>query len=194
MNTELIFKALWLAVPVIAAGLIHIAVIRVGAFPALARIPLDRRRTFRGRRILGENKSVRGAIVMPLATIGCTVVQAAFAERFEWARELSLIDFRRVSPIFWGALTGVGYIVGELPNSFMKRQLDILPGASAAGIKGAFFWFLDQVDSLIGILLVLCLIQVPSVQFALVLVVVTLAIHPAISLLMCVLGLKSRIG
>ncbi len=194
MNGRLFLRALWLAAPVIAAGLLHIALIKGGVLAALARIPLDGARTFRGRRLLGDNKSLRGALLMPVATIGCTLAMASLAEHFEWVRDLGLVDFHQVSPVLWGALLGVGYVVGELPNSFIKRQLDIPAGGSAAGAKGAFFWFLDQVDSLFGILVLLCLIRVPPLAVGLTLMALTLMIHPAIALLMCTLKLKSRIG
>lgn len=187
-------EALWLAAPVIAAGLIHIAVIKGGALANLARIPLDGARTFRGRRLLGDNKSLRGALLMPVATIGCTLVLASLAEHSLWVRDLGFVDFHEVSPVLWGALLGVGYVVGELPNSFIKRQLDIPAGGSASGAKGTLFWFLDQVDSLFGILLLLCLIRVPPLAVGLTLVALTLIVHPAIALLMCALRLKSRIG
>jgi len=36
----------------------------------------------------------------------------------------------RIHALAWGLLRGTGYIVGELPNSFAKRQLGIAPGAS----------------------------------------------------------------
>ena len=194
MNRQLILQTLWLSAPVIAAGIIHSAVIKAELFPALARIPLDRKKTFRHRRIFGENKSLRGAIVMPLATIICTLLQAALASQFEWARDLGFVDFHRISPVLWGALLGVGYVVGELPNSFLKRQLDVPPGAPAPGIAGAFFWLLDQVDSLLGILLFLGMVWVPPLPVALTMLALTLVIHPLTSLLMMALKLKSRIG
>ena len=34
-----------------------------------------------------------------------------------------------------GLLLGTGYIVGELPNSFAKRQLAIAPGAPGQGVS-----------------------------------------------------------
>lgn len=194
MSSQPFLQAAGLAAPVIAGGLIHIAVIKMDAWRALARMPLDGGRRFRGRRIFGDNKSLRGAIVMPLATIACTLLQAALATRFQGARDSGLVDFRIVSPLLWGALLGVGYVLGELPNSFLKRQLDIPPGGTASGAKGVFFWVLDQIDSLVGILLLLCLIRVPPLQVALGLSALTLLIHPAISALMCALRLKSRIG
>ena len=194
MNPRLILEALWFALPVVAAGLIHIAVIKTGLFSAAARVPLDGGATVRGRRVLGENKSLRGALVMPLAVIGCTTVQAALAARLEWARELCFVDFGHVSPIVFGALLGVGYVVGELPNSFLKRQLDILPGTTAPGGKGVLFWMFDQLDSLFGILLLLCFVRVPPWSLSLTLVGLTLVIHPAVSLLMVALRLKTRIG
>lgn len=194
MNLRLIVQALWLIAPVIAGGLIHIAIIRRGALTVLSRVPLDRGGTIRRRRFFGDNKSLRGAVVMPLATIACTLLQAALASKFIWARDLGFVDFREVSPLLWGALLGVGYVVGELPNSFLKRQLDVPPGAAAPGLRGAFFWILDQVDSLLGILLFLCVVWVPPLRVVLALVALTLVIHPAIALLMVRLKLKSRIG
>lgn len=194
MDLRLISQVLWFAAPVIAAGLIHIGVIKAGLLPALARIPLDGGATLRQRRILGANKSLRGALVMPAATIGCTLLQAALVEEFSWARELSFVDFHRVSPLVWGTLLGVGYVVGELPNSFLKRQLDIAPGAAARGARGPVFWFLDQVDSLIGLLLFLSLVWVPPIRVVIALLALTLVVHPATSWLMVRLKLKARVG
>ena len=39
----------------------------------------------------------------------------------------------------------------ELPNSFIKRRLDIKPGKTT----NLFFFVFDQIDSLIGVMLVL---------------------------------------
>src|SRR5205807_716845 len=89
----------------------------------LARLPLDGGATFRGRRLLGAHKTVRGAVTMVGATTMFALAQASLFHRYGWARAASLVDFDRVHPLLWGVALGGGYIVGELPNSFVKRRL-----------------------------------------------------------------------
>ena len=45
----------------------------------------------------------------------------------------------------------------ELPNSFIKRRINIIPGKTDKGIKGILFFVIDQIDSLIGVFFVLML-------------------------------------
>lgn len=54
-----------------------------------------------------------------------------------------------------GILLGLAYVAFELPNSYLKRRLDISPGKTAKDAWKYPFILLDQIDSLIGILLVL---------------------------------------
>ena len=56
-------QSLWLALPVIAGGGIHIAAIKIGALRQLSRIPVDGGLTLRGRRVFGDNKTVRGVVL-----------------------------------------------------------------------------------------------------------------------------------
>jgi hypothetical protein len=194
MSLMLFGQVLWLIAPVVIGGLIHVWAIKMNVWPGLAKKPLDGGRCFRGRRWLGDNKTVRGALVMVLATVGCAALQSELVRRVETLRELSLIDIESVPPLLWGTVLGIGYILGELPNSFLKRQLDIPPGGSATGIKGAVFWLADQLDSLLGVLVLMPLVWVPPLSVVLALLLVTLAIHPAVALLMFTLGLKNRVG
>ena len=46
---------------------------------------------------------------------------------------------------------GFAYMLFELPNSFIKRRIDIPSGKTICGSKGRFFFLIDQVDSLIGV-------------------------------------------
>ena len=48
-------------------------------------------------------------------------------------------------------LLGIGMTFGELPNSFLKRQLEIPPGRKKKGPLGILFFVFDQVDLIIGI-------------------------------------------
>lgn len=186
--------ALWFALPVIAAGAMHIAVIRADALAPLGRIPIDGGITVRGRRLFGDNKTLRGVVLMPLFTTVATTAQVAVATRVDWARALTPQALIDAGPVSWGLLLGLGYVVGELPNSFLKRQIDIPPGQAGGGALGPVCWTLDQVDSLIGALLAISLIWVPPWTVILGLVAITLVVHPLAALGMVALGLKTRVG
>ncbi len=191
---SLLARTLWLAAPVIGAGIVHVVVIHRGWLRRLAASPLDGGLTLGGRRLLGDNKTVRGAVTMVGATIGFVLVEAALARHTDWGRQLALVDFDRVSPLLWGALLGGGYVAGELPNSFVKRRLDVAPGAAAPGGLAALFWLLDQVDSLAGVLALMTVAWVPPFAVVVLLAGVTLCVHPAMALVMVALGLKRRMG
>ena len=53
-----------------------------------------------------------------------------------------------------GFLLGLMYMLFELPNSFIKRRLDIRDGKTDKGLKGIIFYIIDQIDSLIGVCLI----------------------------------------
>ncbi len=100
--------------------------------------PIDFGISLRGKRILGNNKTIRGFV------IGC--LTAAIVGVF-----LSLVlDVKPydsfVGAIVYGAATGLGALVGDSVKSFFKRRLLIKPGAS---------WIpFDQIDFVVGATLV----------------------------------------
>jgi hypothetical protein len=189
-----IVRVLWLILPVILGGLIHILVIKLDPFRRAARVPLDLGFTLRGRRILGDNKSVRGALTMISACVIISVLQAAATNRFAWPSGLQLIEFPAARPVMWGVLLGAGYIVGEFPNSFIKRQLDIAPGEPGRGYYGLVFWLADQLDSMFGVLVFMCFVWQPPLLAIIYMILITLILHPAAALLMVSTGLKKRVG
>lgn len=191
MTAQLIVQVLWLVLPVVLGGAVHIVIIKLDWFPGLAKIPLDFNATLRGRRVFGPNKTLRGAIIMTVATTVFALIQADVSRRFDW---LSLIDYQRTNPMQWGMLLGIGYLLGELPNSFAKRQLDIPPGETAPGSLRFVFWAIDQLDSLLGVLAMMCLVWVPPLRVVMLMGAITLLIHPLMATAMVFLGLKNRIG
>ena len=152
--------------------------------------PIDRGATFRGRRLFGEHKTVRGFVVMiPAAAIVFAALAAAIGDPAGaglWP--LTIGGYAGL-----GAFAGFGFMAGELPNSFVKRQLRIRPGQVPRHRFGAAAQFLiDRLDSGVGMLLALsAIVSTPSLTWLLVLSVGP-SIHWAFSVLMFQLGLKSR--
>ena len=151
--------------------------------------PLDGAQTVRGRRLFGANKTVRGFVVMVPAT------GAAFVVVGQW---LSLSGhqawaFGPGELFVLGLVAGTGFMAGELPNSFLKRQLDIDPGSPARGtVMGPVFFVLDRLDSLVGMLAAMALmVPVDAVTIVWVLTIGPL-LHALFSLLTFRLGGKSR--
>jgi CDP-diglyceride synthetase len=187
-----LLELLWLALPVIAAGLVHLAVLKLDWFPALRRLPLDGGLTFRGKRLFGDNKTWRGAIVT-IATMTVTAYALAQLNTCCWHLPV-LVPFAETHSVAWGLLLGTGYIVGELPNSFAKRQLAIPPGAPGQGTAGRAFWVIDQLDSLVGMLLFIAPIWRPSLALLAAIVGIMLVAHPVSAWVMMWFGLKDRVG
>ncbi|MDQ6765382.1 MAG: CDP-archaeol synthase [Verrucomicrobiota bacterium] len=188
-----ILIALWIVIPIMAAGLMHVAIIKLRFFQMLAAVPLDFGATIAGRSLFGENKTFRGAFVMIAAAIICVSVHVAVSSRWTWTRDL-MPEVEQEHPMIWGGLAGVGYIVGELPNSFLKRRWRIGPGASASGPWRVLQWFVDQLDSMIGVVLFLLPVWRPSIAVLVSLAGWTLVAHPAVAFVMLRLGLKKRVG
>jgi hypothetical protein len=146
--THHVQRAVWLAAPVLIAGLVHVAVITLDLAPQLAR-PIDAGRRWRGRPLLGSNKTWRGFVVMPTATAVTIAAQQALAAR---SRSVAaLVPLAPGAPPAWvvGGICGAAYVMAELPNSFLKRRLGIAPGTYARRAS-VFQYIVDQLDSVIG--------------------------------------------
>jgi CDP-2,3-bis-(O-geranylgeranyl)-sn-glycerol synthase len=173
----------------ILAGLAQTAWFAVPLSRRFAR-PIDGGAMFRGRRVFGDHKTLRGFIVMvPAAAVSFAALAAAIADPARaglWP--LTIAGYAGL-----GACAGFGFMAGELPNSFLKRQLGIRPGDCPRNRLATTAQFLvDRIDSGVGMLLaVSALVATPALTWLLVLVVGP-SIHWAFSVLMFQLGLKSR--
>lgn len=120
---SVIGDTLWFFLPAIAANMAPVLAAHYGWLPRLA-LPLDGGRTIRGRRLLGEHKTVRGLVVGVVFSVAVGALQS--------------------SPLT-GAALGLGALLGDAAKSLLKRQLNIPPGHPWPP--------LDQVDFVLGALL-----------------------------------------
>jgi CDP-diglyceride synthetase len=173
----LIGQCFWLSLPVVIAGILHMVVVKKDWLPALKK-PVDFGASIGGERIFGDNKTWRGFVVMIGLSAILGAVQGLVAG--PWADQsgvacmsFDVLTFRLglEHPIFnlehpdpaWpselaktyalvNAVLGLGYALGELPNSFLKRRVKIEPGKTGSGALGALFFVLDQADSVLAAL------------------------------------------
>ncbi len=124
--------------------------------PNLLDIPLDANKEWRGRRILGDHKTWRGLVGgVILAGISFWLVWS-FLEDKTW-------------PWYFGLMAGTGALVGDAIKSFFKRQIGVKPG------KVWFPW--DQIDWVIGFLVVLIMVDQISWQKILFYLTIGFLIH-----------------
>jgi CDP-diglyceride synthetase len=181
--------ALFILAAFTLAGIAQTAWFATARSRALA-VPLDGGVTFRGRRLFGDNKTLRGFVVMIPAAAAAFAALAGLAER---AVHHLLWNMPLGAYALLGGWAGAGFMAGELPNSFLKRQLDIPPGAAPRGRTATVAHFIvDRIDSGIGMLAAMSIVvEVPALTWAYVLLCGPV-IHCSFSAVMFRLGLKGR--
>jgi CDP-diglyceride synthetase len=179
-------SALWVFVPVLGAPILHAPVLTFDLLKGLKR-PLDLGATIGGRRVFGDNKTWRGAIVMFTGVLAAAVLLSLWP----WYWRHLPDGIQDAGPWIYGALLGLGVVVGELPNSFLKRRLGIAPGTQRRSLVGALLSLYDQADFVLAIWVLLLPIWTMSVaQAAIVLLVVT-AVHLVINVVGYAVGART---
>jgi hypothetical protein len=174
------------------AGVVHSLWLR-SRWSAPWRVPIDGGRTWRRRPIFGVNKTWAGFLVLPPATAATFALLRLGAEALPEGTRQGLWPLSVGGYALLGGWTGLGFMAGELPNSFVKRQLDVAPGAPPRGRLAGAFWFLvDRVDSLVGGFVAQALVVPVGFWYAFYLLLVGPGLHWLFSALLYYLGVKGR--
>ena len=139
----------YLFLPLLVGLALHGFCIKYDILPCLRR-PIDRGRKFRGKRIFGDNKTYRGVVAVSFGTAIGFGLQSLLLHRIASIRSIELFDYAFFKSVGLGVAVGVAAMLSELPNSFIKRRLDIAPGTAAKGWKAVIFYAYDQIDFAIG--------------------------------------------
>lgn len=181
-------NGIWLFLPILGAPLVHAPVLRYDLLGRLREVPLDGGRSWRGRRLLGDNKTLRGALCMVVGCILATVLlEAAWPAWWRACPE----GVTEHGPWAVGGLIGIGIVAGELPNSFLKRRLDVAPGTQATGARRTFFTVLDQGDLVLGVWVALLPLHVLSGWAVLVGFVVVSLVHLLVNVIGYAIGART---
>jgi len=183
--------------PVVMAGICNMIFVKLPVFVFL-KIPMDNGVVCSdGKRLFGANKTWKGFLGMIFLTGFWMWGFGIFDNAFAWAQGLSLIDYQNFSAAeewFYGLLWGVGYVLFELPNSYVKRRIDIPPGENRTGFTGQLFKFIDQADSVLGCMVFMLFFYIPTPFEAIALFIAGVIIHYLINILLFLVGLKKQAG
>lgn len=182
--------------PVIFAGIFNMVWCKAPILKSIS-IPMDGNRNLRdGKRIFGDNKTWKGFLGMILFGILCTVAWGLInrvnpflsQHNYFYANYENTIVYN----LMMGAMIGFAYALFELPNSFIKRRLDITPGKTLSGIYKVLFIFLDQADSIFGCVLVICIVYKMPVWFYFAYVLLGAGTHIIINMLLYACKLRQN--
>ncbi|MCX7922059.1 MAG: CDP-archaeol synthase [Clostridia bacterium] len=180
--------------PVIFAGVLNMVWVKSPYMSFLKR-PIDNSRNFfDGKRIFGENKTWKGFVGMIVFAIITTVIWGLICEKSQYLNAHNYLYRNYDNTLLYnlniGFFLGLAYALFELPNSFLKRRIDITPGKSTSGAKSIFFIFFDQADSIFGCVLVILFVYKMSIQFYIAYVLLGAITHIAINMLLYFLKLR----
>ena len=179
----------------ILAGVVNSIFCKLNIFKSLKK-PLDFNKKIKGKRIFGDNKTWKGLLgyiffnIIFMVLVGI-IYKACNIEKlnFFYINHNNTLVFN----ILVGALLGLFYALFELPNSFMKRRLDIKPGKTIKGPKKYFFIFLDQADSVFGVALVVWMFYPIGIKVYLLYILVGAVTYLLINMLLYALHLRKNL-
>jgi hypothetical protein len=180
-------QVLYLFAPLLLASALSGLVLRFNLLSVLKR-PIDGGASLGGRRIFGDSKTWRGVVVAILGcVIGVAVQKHLIGDR---VGRIAVLDYRSISPILFGVALGAAAMVGELPNSFVKRRLAIAPGGTAKGPIRVLFYVWDQIDLLTTAWPVIWIWARPGWRLVAASFVLGLVVHQVVSLIGFLIGAR----
>jgi CDP-2,3-bis-(O-geranylgeranyl)-sn-glycerol synthase len=145
------WKLFWLVLPGGVANMVPPFAARW--WPRWSR-PMDGGAKMWGKRVLGDHKTIRGMVS------GTIVAQLVYMLVPKYYPHL---------PWYFGFILGVGALGGDAIKSFFKRQ---------AGVESGKSWFpWDQIDWIVGIIVMTSFWQIFSLMEIVVLITVGLGLH-----------------
>lgn len=164
-----LFFVIWFFLP---AALANTAPVVVSKVPFLKKFtqPVDFGKSWRGKRIFGDHKTIRGFVAGILTGIGIALLQLHFYNASADLRDLIPIDYNELNVALFGGISAFGALLGDSVKSFFKRRSGVKPGQS---------WFpFDQVDYIFGgVLATMLFLRLEYVDYLL-LFVVYFILHP----------------
>ena len=163
-----VLQTAYLALPVAVANMIPPLFKRVN----FLAYPIDFGKKWKGKPLLGKNKTFRGFFFGIIGAILIVGVQT-WLYGYESFKAVSLAPYGEINFLLLGFLMGFGALFGDALESLFKRQTGRKPG------EAWIPW--DQFDLLAGALSFVCIVYVPPWQVIVIALVATPALHITIN-------------
>jgi len=134
--TSLIIEALWFIFPAYLANSAPVDVSQIRFLKKYGK-PIDGGKTWRGKRIFGDGKTWRGLYAGIIAGTLMGLIQTTIQPSL--ANDYSNLPQMTVALAF---MMSLGALIGDMVESFLKRRLNLKPGAPLP--------LLDQLDFVFG--------------------------------------------
>ena len=177
---DAIIGALFLSIPLLISGSFHMFVVSKDLFKVLAK-PIN-------VGMFGVNKTWRGVLIMVVVTVPGVAI-AQYVEILSGG--VPYVSLQNVNVVWYGVLLGLGYVIPELPNSFVKRRIGIKPGEPATN-HTFLFSFIDQADSALGCAIVYFVLLSPPWEVVLWIIILGPLVHLAANLFLYSFGLRKN--
>ena len=157
-------------IPLIFSNVLHMVVVKKNYINHLKH-PVS-------RKLFGENKTWRGFVIVPFSN---AIILHIINTLCYWSLKYAF---------FLGFVLGLAYVVFELPNSFVKRRLGILPGASF-NYRGRSYSLIDKMDSAFGVCITYVLLEYIHYKYGILLFICSVFIHVMLSKLLVAIKIKT---
>ena len=191
-----IFEMYISLIPVIFAGILNMIWVKLHYMSFIAK-PIDNNKCFfDGKRIFGDNKTWKGFMGMVIFSIVLTIIWGLICGKLQYINDHNYLYINNNNSLTYntciGFLLGLSYAFFELPNSFLKRRMNIIPGKTSEGLKCILFVLLDQADSIFGCVLVICIVYKMSIQFYIAYVCLGAMTHIVINMFLYLVKLRKN--
>jgi len=183
------FGVAYLLLPLLFGGIFLGICIKYNWFSFLV-FPIDKGWMVRGRPLFGRNKTYRGLVTVAFGSAITLGLQSMLFHDVPCIRDIELFDYSGINAWLLGALAGLVSMLGELPNSFVKRRMGVKPGEGVKGVLAPIFYFLDQVDFLIGAWPVFAIAVDVTLVRVLISIAIVMVVHPLTALIGHALGMR----
>ncbi len=146
-----ILSCLYFFLPAYFTNMTPPLIARIKIFDFLGK-PVDFNKKFLSKPILGSHKTWRGVIFAMLMGILTVMLQAELFQ-FSFIQKISFLNYQQINIFLFGFLISGGAVFGDLFFAFIKRRLQLKPGAK--------FLPFDQTNYVLGAALFLtCFLKI----------------------------------